>query len=83
MPKNVTSPITDRVDHPILAGLFVLAIIFAVGGVAVEQFVGNGVAAAFLIVYAIFAVVMGSVGYAVLLGRKLVSQFERRVDRSL
>lgn len=73
--KNV---VTRYSDHPMLFSLLLLAVLLAGAGVAVEQFTGNGVAAAFLVIYAVLAAFLGGLGYAILVAAKLVSRARRR-----
>lgn len=76
--QHTVSFITSRTDHPFIASLFLLAAGFAVVGVLVETMVGNGTAAAFLVIYAMLAGVIGVLGYAVLYMLKLVSMVRER-----
>lgn len=74
--KNV---ITSYSDHPLLFSLFIIAVLFGTAGVAVEQFMGNGVAAAFLVIYALLSAFLGGLGYAILIAARLVSRARRRL----
>jgi hypothetical protein len=73
------SVVTRYSEHPLLFSLLLVAGLFAGAGVVVEQFVGNGVAAAFLVIYALLSAFLGAIGYAILVTAKVVSRTRRRV----
>lgn len=66
--------------HPILFSLLAIAAHLAAVGVAVEQVLGNDVAGAFFVIYAIIAAFLGAAGYAIFVGARLVSRARRRVE---
>lgn len=66
--------ITNYSDHPLLVSMFLLAALFATAGVIVQELTGNGVASAFLVIYAMFAGFMGAAGYAILFGARLTTR---------
>lgn len=70
--------ITSRTQHPFIASLFGLAALFAVVGVLVEIFSGNGTAAGFLVIYAMMAAAIGAFGYVVLYILKFASMIRER-----
>lgn len=72
--------VTNYSDHPLLFSLLLLAVLFAAAGVAVEQFTGNGVAAAFLAIYAMLSASIGGLGYAILIVARLVFRARSRLD---
>lgn len=74
----VISAVTSRTDHPILFGLFILAGIFALAGIGVQVTVGNGVAAGFLIIYAMMSTAIGIVGYVILYAIRFASTVQAR-----
>lgn len=74
----VISVVTDRTDHPFLFGLFVIAGLFVVAGVLTEFAIGNGVAAGFMIIYAILATILGLAGYAVLYALRFSAVIQTR-----
>lgn len=72
--------VTNHSDHPLLFSLLLLAVLFAAVGVAVEQFTGNGVAAAFLVIYAMLSALIGGLGYAILIAARLIFRARGRLD---
>ena len=79
MLEFVWSFINEHSDHPFLVTIFIMAVMFAVAAVAVQRTTGNGVASAFLMVYAIVGTFLGTTGYAVLFSAKLFRKLQRRV----
>lgn len=73
--KNV---ITSHSEHSLLFTTFLVAVVFGVAGVAVEVFLGNGVAAAFLAIYAMLAGILSGLGYAIVFAGKYLSRARRR-----
>lgn len=73
--KNI---ITSHSEHSLLFTTFLTAVLFAVSGVAVELFLGNGVAAAFLVIYAMLAGTLSALGYALVYAGKYLSRSRRR-----
>lgn len=64
--RYVTSALYSRFDHPLLVGLYLLAGVFALFGVLVQQFTASGVAAGFFAVYAIVTAGLATIGYAMI-----------------
>lgn len=67
-------------DHPISFSLLAIGGQLAVLGVAVERVLGNEVAGAFLVIYAILAGFLGASGYAILVAARVFSRTRRRID---
>lgn len=78
MLQYTQSLLAARFDHPLLAGLYLTAGLFAVLGFALEQAGSSQVAAAFFAVYAILVAALATFGYLLLFGARFVSQlFDR------
>jgi hypothetical protein len=77
--KSVLSTYTQ---HPLLVSLVIVGALFATGGIIVEESIGNGTAAAFLIVYGIIAVSLSLTGYLLSGLSKLVIKIRRRTGFS-
>lgn len=70
--------ITSRSEHSLLFTTFLMAVVFAAAGVVVEVFLGNGVAAAFLSIYALLAALLSGMGYATLFAGRLLTRLRQR-----
>ena len=72
--KYVTSALSNRFDHPLLAATLILAGVFAGLGITVELLFDNGVAAGFFGVYAIITALLAGIGLAIIYLVKYASQ---------
>jgi len=72
------SMLTSWTDHPIIAGMFLLAVMFGIAGVFVEIVLANGTAAGFFIIYAIFSALLGVCAYLMLYVLKIISLLRHR-----
>lgn len=77
---HVVSLISSKADHPVVFSMFLIAGVFLVAAVIVDQVTGNGVASGFLAIYALFATVLGTVGYGILFGARALSSLQKQTS---
>ncbi len=69
-----------RFDHPLLAGIFLIAFLFLAAGFAWELFTEPRIGTGFMMVYAFMFAFMAVVGYAIIFAAKLFMVLDRRYD---
>lgn len=75
MIRRLIGIIAGRFNHPLLASLYGSAVILLVVG-AVAQATGRELIAGFFGVYAVIAIVLATVGYAIFLSFKFLTQYQ-------